>query len=318
MTRAIIDQDITPTSRLTEQLPDAWDVVESIEIEQPALRETIKTADIAFVTSRVPLSREVIETASELDVIAKLGTGIDSIDIDAASEHDVTVTHTPGHNALSVAEHTIGLTLATLRRLTEARRLIERDAWRDEYSLGSRLSGSTVGIIGFGNVGKRVGTLLSGFDVDILAHDPYVHEIDSELVGATMVSLTDLLEQSDVVVLTTELTDETHGMIGDEELDRMRSSAVLINTARGPVVQNDALADALRSDSIAGAGLDVFAEEPVDSDAEWLEFDNVVATPHISAMTLESRREGIDRLATNTRRILAGEPVDERYIATSP
>ncbi|WP_247004133.1 NAD(P)-dependent oxidoreductase [Halosolutus gelatinilyticus] len=318
MTRAIIDQDITPTSRLTEQLPDAWNVIEGIDIEQPALGATIETADIAFVTSRVPLSRKVIQSAPELDVIAKLGTGIDSIDIEAAAECGVTVTHTPGHNALSVAEHTVGLTLATLRRLTEARRLIECDAWRDEYSLGSRLFGSTIGIVGFGNVGKRVGTLLSGFDVDLLAHDPYVHDIDSELVGASMVSLEDLLEQSDVVMLTTELTDETCGMIGKRELDCMKPSAVLINTARGPVVRNGALVDALRSGSIAGAGLDVFAEEPVDSTAEWLEFDNVVATPHISAMTLESRREGIDRLATNTKRLLAGRPVNERYVATSP
>lgn len=318
MDRVIVDQDITPTSRLTNQLSDSWNVVEGIDIGDQELQETVKTTDIAFVTSRVPFSRTVIEAAPDLDIIGKLGTGIDSIDLDAAREHDVTVTHTPGHNALSVAEHTIGLTLATLRRLTEARNLIEDGSWRDEYSLGTRLSGSTVGIVGFGNIGKRVGSLLSGFDVEILAHDPYVHDIDTELVGGDSVSLGPLLEQSDVVVLTAELTDETRGLIGKQELAEMKSSAVLINTARGPIVEENALLDALRDGSIGGAGLDVFSEEPLHEDAAVLEFENVVVTPHISAMTLESRQEGIDRLATNVSLLRDGQPIPDRYIAVDP
>lgn len=318
MVRVIVDQDITPTSRLTNQLPDSWNVVEGIDIGDQELRDTVKTTDIAFVTSRVPFSRPIIEAAPDLDIIGKLGTGIDSIDLEAAREHGVTVTHTPGHNALSVAEHTIGLILATLRRLTEARNLIKDGSWRDEYSLGTRLSGSTVGIVGFGNIGKRVGSLLSGFDVEILAHDPYVHDIDTELVGGDRASLETLLEQSDVVVLTAELTDETRGLIGKGELAQMKSSAVLINTARGPIVEENALLDALRAGSISGAGLDVFPEEPLHEDAALLEFENVVVTPHISAMTLESRQEGIDRLATNVSLLRDGKPVPDRYIAVDP
>lgn len=317
VTRVAIDQDITPTERLTRQLPASWNVTVGIEKGDGEVRDRLADVDVAFVTSRVPMTRAVIERARELDVIAKLGTGIDSIDLDAAREHGVTVTHTPGHNALSVAEHTLCLTLATARRLTAARNLIERGAWRDEYALGTRISGSTVGIVGFGNVGKRVGSLLGGFDVDILIDDPYVHRIDGELVGGTMTSLEDLLDESDIVVVTAELTEETRGLIGTAELDRMKESALLINAARGPIVEESALLDALRSGTIGGVGLDVFSDEPLSEDSELLAFDDVVVSPHVAAMTTESRTETIDQLVANVNAIFDGTTVPERYLATS-
>lgn len=317
MPRVLVDQDITPTDRLLDQLPDAWETDVGIEKEGSGLVTPIADYHVLLVTSRIPLTRDVLDGASNLEVVGKLGTGIDSIDVEAARENGITVTHTPGHNALSVAEHALGLVLATARRLTAARNLIEEGRWRDEYALGTRLSGSTVGIVGFGNVGKRVGRLLSGFDVDIRLHDPYVHEIDAELVGGTPSTLDDLLRESDVVVLTPELTDETRGMIGERELSLMDSSAILVNTARGPVVQEDPLLDALSSGSIAGAGLDVFATEPLGSDSPFLDLENVVLTPHVAAMTTECRVENIDQLAANVTRLMAGESVNDRYVATA-
>ena len=313
----IIDQDITPTDHLLDQLPDSWEAEVGIEKDGAELLTPITEYEVALVTSRVPISRDVLDGDSRLKVIGKLGTGIDSIDIDAAKENGIAVTHTPGHNALSVAEHAIGLTLATARRFTAARNLVTEGRWRDDYTLGSRLSGSTVGLVGFGNVGKRVGTLLSGFDVDVLIHDPYVPEIDAELVSGVHTELDTLLRESDVVVLTAELTDETRGLIGERELSLMDSSSILVNTARGPIVREDALLDALSSGSIAGAGLDVFTTEPLDSDSEFTQLDNVVLTPHIAAMTAECRTENIDRLVTNVTRLMAGEPLHDRYIATA-
>jgi phosphoglycerate dehydrogenase-like enzyme len=262
------------------------------------------------------MSREVIASTSELRLIGKLGTGIDNIDRVAASEHGVPITHTPGYNALSVAEHTLGLTLATARRLTAARELIEAGRWRDEYELATRLSGSTIGIVGLGNVGTRFGGLLQGFDVELLAYDPYVPEIDAELVGASMTGLDELLERSDVVVLTTELTEETRGLIGDAELSRMAPSALLINTSRGPVVEEDTLIDALTTGSIAGVGLDVFMTEPLEPDSPLLNLDNVVVTPHIASMTHESRVESISQLTENVVTLLNGGDVPDRYMAT--
>lgn len=316
MIRAVIDQDITPTDRLTRQLLDSWDVTVGIEKGDGKLPPRLAGVDVVFVTSRIPLTRAVFERASDLDVVAKLGTGIDSIDLDAARDHGSTVTHTPGHNALSVAEHVLCLTLATARRLTATRNLIERSGWRDECPLGTRISGSTVGIVGLGNVGKRVCRLLGGFDVDVLINDPYVHRIDGELVGGTMTSLENVLEESDTIVVTAELTEETRGLIGDAELARMKESALLINAARGPIVEESALIDALRSGTIGGAGLDVFSDEPLSDDSELLDFDDVVVTPHVAAMTTESRTETIDQLVTNVNAIFDNADVPSRYLAT--
>jgi phosphoglycerate dehydrogenase-like enzyme len=315
MRRAIVDQDITPRDRLRRQLPDDLAVTVGIEADEAAVVETVAGADVALVTSRVPMTRAVIRQ-SALDVIGKLGTGLDSVDCEAAADHGVTVTYTPGYNALSVAEQTVCLLLATARRLTEARRLVESGGWRDEFTLGSRVAGSTVGIVGFGNVGKRVGRLLSGFGVDLLAHDPYVPDVDAELVDATTTSLEDLLARSDAVVLTTELTAETRGLVGERELSRMSSSAILVNTARGPVVDESALIDAIRSGTIAGAGLDVFATEPLDPDSPLLALDSVVVTPHTAAVTTEARTATIDRLATNVRTLADGESLHDRFLAT--
>lgn len=313
---ALVDQDITPTATLRSALPDTWEVEVGIGNTADSVRDRLMGVQVAFVTSRIPLPSDVIAGAADLELIAKLGTGVDNVDLAAAADHGIPVTHTPGYNALSVAEHTLCLTLATAHRLTAARNLIEAGDWRDEFDLATRFSGSTVGIVGFGNVGKRFGSLLQGFDVERLVHDPYVPAIDRELVGAEMTELPDLLDRSDVVVLTTELTEETRGLIGEPELSRMSTSALLINTARGPVVEERALIDALEEGVIAGAGLDVFATEPVDADSPLLALDDVVVTPHTAAMTRESRTESIGRLTENVITLVDGGEVPDRYMAT--
>lgn len=315
MTRVAVDQDIAPTERLRRRLPDDWVLDVGIGASAAATLEALSGADVALVTSRIKVTREVIE-ATDLSVVGKIGTGIDNVDLEAAADHGVTVTYTPGHNALSVAEHTLGLLLATARNLTESRRLLESGRWRDESTLGTQLSGKTVGIVGFGNVGRRVGRLLTGFDVDLLVHDPYVASIDPELVGGELTQFDRLLEASDAVVVNAALTDETRGMVDAAALDRMQDTAILVNTARGPIVDQAALVDALRADEIAGAGLDVFETEPLGADADLLAFDNVVVSPHVAGMTDESRASTIDRLAESVRTLVEGGAVPERYLAT--
>jgi len=315
VTRVAVDQDIAPTERLRRRLPDDWVLDVGIGASAAATLEALSGADVALVTSRIKVTREVIE-ATDLSVVGKIGTGIDNVDLEAAADHGVTVTYTPGHNALSVAEHTLGLLLATARNLTESRRLLESGRWRDESTLGTQLSGKTVGIVGFGNVGRRVGRLLTGFDVDLLVHDPYVASIDPELVGGELTQFDRLLEASDAVVVNAALTDETRGMVDAAALDRMQDTAILVNTARGPIVDQAALVDALRADEIAGAGLDVFETEPLGADADLLAFDNVVVSPHVAGMTDESRASTIDRLAESVRTLVEGGAVPERYLAT--
>jgi lactate dehydrogenase-like 2-hydroxyacid dehydrogenase len=215
-----------------------------------------------------------------------------------------------------VAENVLGLILATASRHTASRRLLAAGGWRDELPPGSRVSGSTVGIVGFGNVGKRVGRLLAGFDVDVLVYDPYVHVVDAELVGGQMADLDRLLAASDVVAVCAELTEETRGMIGERELALMDDSAILVNAARGPIVDQDALVEAVRSGGLAGAGLDVFEEEPLGPDSELLALDDVVLTPHVAGTTNESRADTIDRLVENVTALVQGRPVEDRYLAT--
>lgn len=314
MTRAVIDQDIVPTDYLLDQLPAALDPAVGLPHDEAALTEALAGARVAVVTSRIPLSRAVLTDAPDLEIVAKLGTGIDNVDVDAARELGIDVTYTPGFNALSVAEHTLGLALAASRRLTLARATVERGGWRDDLPLGSRISGSTVGIVGFGNIGKRFGKLLSGFETDVLVTDPYVPTIDAELVDGEMVPLATLLERSDLVCISAELTDETRRMIGERELDLMKDSAVLVNTARGPVVDEAALIAALETGTIAGAGLDVFADEPLSPDSPLFDLENVVLTPHISSMTIESRHKTIDRLSANLEALLSGEQLPEWLI----
>ncbi|WP_144905645.1 NAD(P)-dependent oxidoreductase [Halobellus captivus] len=314
MTRVLIDQDITPTDRLLESLPDDWEATVGVEGEEETLLDVVAEYEVLLVTSRIPLTRTVIEAADRLELIGKLGTGIDSVDLQAARDHGVTVTHTPGHNALSVAEHAMTLTLACARRLPTARELLSGGRWRDEYPLGTQLSGSTIGVIGFGNVGKRVGKLFSGFDVDLLVADPYVPSIDAELTDATPNSLGEVLERSDVVILAPELTEETRGLIGRDELARMKPTAILVNVSRGPVVDEAALVEALEGGEIGAAGLDVFADEPLDRQSPLLAFDTVVTTPHIAAMTATCRHGNIDQLTENVTRLTEGEPVLDRYV----
>ncbi|MFB6169564.1 MAG: NAD(P)-dependent oxidoreductase [Haloarculaceae archaeon] len=309
---ARIDQDIQPTARLEARVADAMDTEVGIPNDEAAVVDALDGVDVVFATSRVTLSRTVLE-ATDLSVVAKLGTGIDNVDLEAAREQGVAVTHTPGVNALSVAEHTLGLLLAVSHNIQVGDRALEAGGWRDQLPMGVLLSGSTVGIVGFGNIGQRVAGLLSGFDVEVLAHDPYIADIDTQLTGAERVGLDELFERADHVTVNAELTPETRGMVGDEQLDRLEG--ILVNTARGPIVDEAALLRALREGSLAGAGLDVFETEPLPSDSPLHEFDNVVATPHSAAMTGASREATIDQIADNALALVRGEDIDARWLA---
>lgn len=311
----IIDQDISPRDLIVERLGDRLELSFGIEGEERAAAERLADAEVAVVTSRIPVTRRVLERSS-LEIVAKLGTGIDNVDLAAARESGVAVTHTPGINALSVAEHTLGLLLAVHRRTVAGHRTVEAGEWRDGFPPGRLLSGSTVGIVGLGNIGRRVASLLRGFDVTTLAYDPYVDGIEAEPVHAELTTLGALLDRSDVLTVNAELTGETRGMIDRTALERLGPEAVLVNTARGRIVDEDALLAALQAGDLAGAGLDVFAEEPLPADSPLHDVENVVMTPHVGGATRAARRRGIARLTENVRRLLDGGAVPDRYLAT--
>lgn len=311
---ARIDQDIQPTDRLEARVAPDIETEVGIPNDEAEVIDALDGFDVVFATSRIPLSREVLE-ATDLDVVAKLGTGIDNVDLDAAREQGIAVTHTPGVNALSVAEHTLGLLLAVSHNIAVGDRALEAGGWRDRMPMGTLLSGGTVGIVGFGNIGQRVAGLLSGFDVEVLAHDPYIADIDTQITGAERVGLDELFERADHVTVNAELTPETRGLVGSDELRKL--DGFLVNTSRGPIVEEAALLSALRDGSLAGAGLDVFENEPLPADSPLHEFDNVVTTPHSAAMTGASREATIDQIADNALALVRGDDLDARWLAVN-
>jgi phosphoglycerate dehydrogenase-like enzyme len=317
MYRGVLDEDIHPAELLREVVGDRIEIDVGIDGDEASAAERLAGADVAFVTSRIPITRRVLQT-TDLRVVAKNGTGLDNVDLAAARELGVGVTYTPGLNALSVAEHALALLLATRRRVVAGQRELEAGGWRDSVPLGTLVSGSTVGLVGFGNVGRRVASLLRGFDVATLAYDPYVDPIEGEPVHADLVDLGTVLERSDSVVVVAELTDETRGMIDRDALARMGDDAVLVNVSRGPIVDPAALVDALRADELGGAGMDVHATEPLPADSPLHEFESVVLTPHIAGSTETARRKCARALAANALSMLDGDPVPDRYVAARP
>lgn len=317
MYHGVLDEDIHPQALLNEVVGDRIEVEVGIDGDEDSVIDRLADADVTFVTSRVPITRRVLEE-TDLRVVAKSGTGIDSVDLDAARELGVAVTYTPGVNALSVAEHALTLLLATRRHVVASHVGLETGRWRDSVPLGTLVSGTTVGIVGLGNVGSRIASLLRGFDTTTLAYDPYVDPIDGQPVHAELTDFETVLERSDSVVVAAELTEETRGMIDRDALARMADDAVLVAVSRGQIVDQDALVEALRAGELGGAGLDVHAVEPVPTDSPMHEFENVVLTAHLGGSTETARSEVVRTLAANALSLLDGESVPDRYLAVRP
>src|ERR1700744_722959 len=241
-------------------------------------------ADADFILTAVAVDAEMIKAAPKLKLLHKWGIGVDKFDLDAARAARVPGAITAGANAGAVSEHTVMLMLAVYRRLSLADRKLREGLWIRPQIRGEayQLSGKTIGILGFGNVGRMVAHRLAGFDVRIIYHDIRRADMATERsMHATPVPLDELFEHSDVVSLHVPLTRVTRGMINADAIARMKTGAILINAARGEVVDEAALYDALVSRKLRGAGLDVFAKEPADPANPLFKLDQVVVTPHI-------------------------------------
>ena len=229
------------------------------------------------------VDRSVIEAADCLKVIARYGVGVDSIDLVAAREKGIVVTNTPGANSISVAELTVGLILALARNIHSASRATSSGQW--PRLSGISLEGKVVGLFGLGAIGKQVARRLRGFDCTILAYDPFVNESQASEVGAQLTSQHELILQADFISLHCPLTEETKSMVNRDFIAEMKTSAYLINTARGELVDESALLDALQRGKLKGAALDVFAIQPPDPENPLLALPQVIATPHMGAHT---------------------------------
>jgi glyoxylate reductase len=279
---------------------------EDIPIDRQKLLAGVEGKDglLCTITDRIDL--EVLERAPDLKIIANNGIGFDKIDIEAATRKAIPVTNTPGANADSVADLTFALILATARRLVEGDRMT-RHAQFNFHFLGWDVSGKTLGIVGFGSIGKAVARRAAGFDMKVTYFSsPRLEKYEDDRLGVTFAPLDQLLKDSDFVSLHVPLLPETHHLIGERELRMMKSSACLINTARGPVVDESSLVEALKQGRIRAAGLDVYENEPTLSPG-LAELENVVLLPHFGSATVETRTRMANMAADNLLAGLRGE-----------
>jgi glyoxylate reductase len=286
------------------------DVVEEDSIRtKEGLLKVISNYEGAIV-ALPPFDSEVINKAQKLKIISRHGVGYDSIDVKAAREKGIHVTVTPG-NSESVAEIAFGLILAVAREIPQAHSYVKDKRWRERADrmtfVGVELSGKTLGLIGLGRIGSLVAKIGRGFNMKLLYYDVVRNRKLEKELPIEYRSLSQLLTESDFVSIHVPLTNETRGLIGEKELKMMKRNAILVNTARGPIVNEKALYNALKDKWIAAAGLDVFEEEPINQESPLLELDNIVFTPHIAGSTREARRRCAMMAVENTIQVLQGK-----------
>jgi D-3-phosphoglycerate dehydrogenase len=280
------------------------------------MADRIKRDDINFVIIEADqLTREAI-MATDIKFIGVCRGNPYNIDLAAATEKGIPVVYTPGRNSQAVAEHTVGLALAILRNIVRAHRILAAGITYEgpadfqrmyNYLEGREISGKTVGIIGLGDIGTKVARIISCFGASILVYDPYAPNDRITSVGATKATLDELLRESDIVTIHARLTNETHHLIGEEEISKMKATAVIINTSAPGIVDDSALLKALREGRIAGAAIDVQENEPVDSLNPFLHLDNVVVTPHIAGNTTETIKRQSEMIVEDLFRFLDGK-----------
>lgn len=266
-----------------------------------------------LINHLAPVSRAMLERLPSLELIAVSRGGPVNIDMQAARSRDIRVVNTPGRNASAVAEFTIAMVLAQTRLITAGHDALRQSRWRGDLyradRTGEELCEMTVGIVGYGHIGTKVVRLLKPFGCRILVCDPYVQLDPQDAAdGVKQVDLEELLSTADVVSLHPRVTDETRGMIDASALSRMKPGSYLINTARGPLVDYEALYEALVSGHLWGAGLETFAVEPVPEDSPLLELENVTLTPHIAGASVKTVKHAAAMAAEEVRRFLSGEP----------
>jgi len=275
--------------------------------DQEKLKELVKDVSAIIVRSKPKVTKEIIDTAPNLKVIARAGVGLDNIDVEYAKSKGIEIVNAPAASSRSVAELAIALIFNVARKVAFADRKMREGVWAKKQCMGFELEGKTLGVIGFGRIGYAVAKIAKAIGMKILLYDVIKNEERAREVDGKFVELEELLKNSDVITIHVPLLENTHHLINEERLKLMKPTAILINTSRGPIVDTNALVKALQEGWIAGAGLDVFEEEPLPKDHPLTKFDNVVLTPHIGASTVEAQERAGIEVAEKVVKILKGE-----------
>ncbi|PXY26058.1 phosphoglycerate dehydrogenase [Prauserella sp. PE36] len=278
--------------------------------DRPALLDAVKNADALLVRSATKVDAEVLGASSRLKVVARAGVGLDNVDVPAATERGVLVVNAPTSNIVSAAEHAVALLLAVARRVPAADQSLRGGEWKRSSYTGIELNGKTIGVVGFGKIGQLVAQRLAAFDTRLIAYDPYTSPARAAQLGVELVSLDELLARADAISIHLPKTPETKGLIDAAALAKTKKGVLIVNAARGGLVDEEALANAVRDGHVGGAGIDVFASEPTTS-SPLFDLPNVVVTPHLGASTAEAQdRAGTD-VARSTLLALRGDFVPD-------
>ncbi len=300
--KIVIAEKIAPSALHLLRAESRWKLVTPDQIHAD-LPQQLAGADALIVRSAVQVDAALLEHADKLRVIGRAGVGVDNIDLEAATKKGIAVMNTPGANAVAVAEHTLALMLALARQLSRADHLTRGGQWEKKSLQGTELRGKTLGIVGLGRVGVEVARRARAFSMTVVAHDPFVSTSVARELEIKLVPIEEIYPVADYLTLHVGLTPQTAGMINSDTLARMKKGLRLVNCARGELVDEAALAAALKSGQVAGAALDVFAEEPPKK-SPLLGLDNVLATPHIAGSTHEAQEAVGYQIALQVREYL--------------
>ncbi|OHU22539.1 phosphoglycerate dehydrogenase [Mycobacteroides franklinii] len=278
--------------------------------DRPALLAAVPDADALLVRSATTVDAEVLAAGTKLKIVARAGVGLDNVDVKAATARGVLVVNAPTSNIHSAAEHAVTLLLSTARQIPAADASLKAHTWKRSSFNGTEIFGKTVGVVGLGRIGQLFAQRLAAFGTHIVAYDPYVSAARAAQLGIELLTLDELLGRADFISVHLPKTPETAGLIGKEALAKTKPGVIIVNAARGGLIDEAALADAIRSGHVRGAGLDVFSTEPC-TDSPLFELDQVVVTPHLGASTSEAQdRAGTD-VAASVKLALAGEFVPD-------
>jgi len=313
--RVLISEDVTGSG--IERLKKRYLVQTDADLwkKDAELMKAIQGADALIVRNQTKVTAALLSKATTLQVIGRAGVGYDNIDVAAANKAGVVVSYSPEENAISVAEHVLGLLLALARKIPGADRSVKNGKWERKKYHGIELLGKTLGILGLGKIGARVALRAKAFGIRLLTYEaflPTTHLHFTE-TGACLVSFDQLLAESDFLTVHLPLNEKTRGMLNIKAFEKMKPTAFLINTSRGEIVVEKDLVKALQEDKLAGAALDVRETEPPPAESPLYALENVILTPHTAGLTYEAQEKVVDAIAEDVDRVLSGQPA-LRYV----
>jgi D-3-phosphoglycerate dehydrogenase len=304
----LVAEELSPAA--IAQLESGFEVRYVDGSDRAALLPALAGVDAVIVRSATRIDAEALAKAPNLRVVARAGVGLDNVDVEAATKAGVMVVNAPSSNTVSAAEHAVGLLLAVARNVPQAMASLKAGEWQRSRFTGAELYGKVAGILGLGRIGELVAQRLAAFCMQVIAYDPYVPTARAAQLGVRLVGLEDLLAEADFISVHLPKTAETSGLIGERELRLVKPGVLIVNAARGGIVDENALALALKDGRVGGAGIDVFATEP-PADSPLLAFPNVVVTPHLGASTYEAQEKAGTQVARSVRLALSGEFVPD-------